>query len=58
MKRFEFGRRVDALERIKASKFENSRAKRTGSSTIEEWQIRKEAEINRLEDLIHGRKKT
>jgi len=56
MKRSERERRVDALARIKASTFEQSRAHRKGSSTREEWQIRKDAEISHLEDLINGRK--
>ncbi|RLA40288.1 MAG: hypothetical protein DRR42_26080 [Gammaproteobacteria bacterium] len=58
MKRSVTERRVDALARLKASTFENSRAARriAGASTKEEWQNRKDAEINHLEDLIHGRK--
>jgi hypothetical protein len=56
MKRTEQERRVEALERLKASTFENSRAKRTGSLTREEWQTNKDAEIRHLEELINGRK--
>ena len=56
MKRSQQERRAEALERVKASTFDNSRAKRTGSLTREEWNARKEADIRRLEDLNHGRK--
>jgi len=56
MKRSQAERRAEALERVKASTFDNSRAKRTGSLTREEWNARKEADIRRLEDLNHGRK--
>jgi len=56
MKRSVTERRVAALERLKNSAFETSRAKRRGSLTNEEWQDRKDANISHLEDLIHGRK--
>ena len=56
MKRSLLERRVDALARLKASAFENSRAHRKDSSTKEEWQARKDTEISHLEDLIDGRK--
>lgn len=49
-------RRMDALERLKASTFEQSRAYRLGSLTHEEWQTRKNCEIGHLEDRINGRK--
>ena len=56
MKRSVTERRVDALAQLKTSTFEQSRAKRIGSATHEEWQLRKDAEISHLEDLINGRK--
>ena len=56
MKRSKHERRVNALEIVKARTFEQSRAHRKGSSTREEWQIRKDAEISHLEELINGRK--
>lgn len=56
MKRSERERRVDALEQLKASTFENSRAKRTGSATKEEWEMRKTTQLAHLEELINGRK--
>jgi len=56
MKRTERERRVDALAVVKARTFEESRAKRLGSLTREEWQAKTDAEIAHLEDLIDGRK--
>jgi hypothetical protein len=56
MKRSREDRRADALARLRTSKFENSRAKRKGTQTREEWQESKEARIRHLEDLMHGRK--
>lgn len=50
MKRSKSERRAEALERLRNSRFENSRAKRTGSQTKEEWQQQKDAEIRRLEE--------
>jgi hypothetical protein len=44
-------RRAEALERLRASTFDNSRAKRTGSQSREEWQASKDATISRLEEL-------
>jgi len=56
MKRSEQERREEALERLKASTFENSRANRTGSATKEEWQTRKDADISHLEEQLYGQK--
>lgn len=56
MKRTHKERQIVALELLKASRWETSKAKRTGSFTEEEWQQHKTAAIGRLEDLIHGRK--
>lgn len=55
MKRSRSDRRVEALARLKAKTFENSRAARLGSITKEEWESRKTAEIARLEDRVNGR---
>lgn len=55
MKRSITERRAKALELLKNSSFDQSRAKRTGSLTREEWQARKDAEIARLEVLLHVR---
>jgi hypothetical protein len=49
-------RRADALERFKASIFENSRAKRTGTATKEEWEAAKAKEVAHLEEKVDGRK--
>jgi hypothetical protein len=51
MKRSRADRRADALARLRASTFENSRAKRKGTATREEWEARKEAEISHLEEM-------
>lgn len=56
MKRSMQERREKALELLKSSTFESSRAKRTGSQTREEWQAAKDAEISRLEVLLGVRK--
>ena len=58
MKRSKADRRVEALARLKASTFKNSRAARriSGTSTKEEWLKQKDSEIAHLEDLNHGRK--
>jgi hypothetical protein len=56
MKRSREDRRADALDRLRASKFENSRAKRNSTQTREEWQAAKEDRIRHLEELINGRK--
>ena len=56
MKRSKQERRAEALARLKASMYEKSRAKRTGSLTREEWQDRKDAEISHLEEPNHVRK--
>lgn len=55
MKRSITERRAKALELLKNSSFDQSRAKRTGSLTREEWQARKDADIARLEVLLHVR---
>jgi hypothetical protein len=55
MKRPKSERRVEALERAYASTYENSRAKRTGSQTKEEWEACKIKELARLEDRVNGR---
>lgn len=56
MKRSIEERREKALELLKASTFDNSRAKRTGSQTREEWEAAKNAEIRHLEELLYGRR--
>ena len=56
MKRSRHERRVDAAAQLKLHTFKNSRAKRTGSATQEEWEASKDAKLAHLEDLIHGRK--
>ena len=56
MKRSVEERRADALERLKSNTFEESRAKRKGSLTNEEWQARKNTHIAHLEELLHVRK--
>jgi len=55
MKRSITERRAKALELLKNSSFDQSRAKRTGSLTREEWQARKDADIAHLEVLLHVR---
>ena len=55
MKRSLLERRVDALDRLHLTQFSNSKAKRVGILTEEEWQARKDAEIRHLEDKINGR---
>jgi len=56
MKQSKEERRVAALERLKASIFDKSRAHRIGSLTREEWQVRKDADISHLEEYNRGRK--
>lgn len=56
MKRSKTERRAEALERLRASSYDNSRAKRLGTQTNEEWQQSKEARISHLEAQIHGYK--
>lgn len=52
MKRSHKDRQVEALARLRASRFENSRACRKGTKTREEWQASKDAQISHLEELI------
>jgi hypothetical protein len=47
-------RRAEALERLRQSSYDQSRAKRKGTATYEEWAARKDAEIARLEAMTHG----
>lgn len=56
MKRSKQERRASALEQLKASDFDNSRAKRLGTKTREEWQQSKEARISHLEEQLNGYK--
>jgi hypothetical protein len=58
MKRSKADRRVEALARLKASTFENSRASRrvAGVSTKEEWLKQRDAEIHHLEERINGKR--
>jgi hypothetical protein len=56
MKRTKDERRAEALERLRASSYDNSRAKRLGTKTREEWQQSKEARISHLEEQVHGYK--
>jgi hypothetical protein len=40
-------KQIEAIERIKRSTYENSKAKRLGTATEEEWLTAKEARLNR-----------
>jgi hypothetical protein len=55
-KRTKHSRRMDALAQQRDSIYANSKAKRLGTATHEEWQTRKEAKMSHLEELINGRK--
>jgi hypothetical protein len=55
MKRSKYDRRVSALAQLRTSTYENSRAKRLGVLTREEWQANKELRLIRLEESINGR---
>ena len=56
MKQTKAERRAEALERLKASIYENSRAKRIGTATKEEWEAFKKTEVAFLEEQVNGRK--
>ena len=58
MKRSKAERRVEALARLKASTFKESRASRrvAGVSTKEEWEASKAADIAHLEDRVNGKR--
>ena len=41
-------KRAEAVERLRASRYEDSKAKRKGTLTREEWEERKNNELRRL----------
>lgn len=42
-------KQAEALQRLKSSTYANSKAKRKGTATEEQWQAAKDAQIERLE---------
>lgn len=50
--KFKQSKRMEAMDRIKASKWANSKARRKNTQTKENWQKQKEARIKRLEAAI------
>lgn len=45
-------KRQEALVRLEASKWEDSKANRKGTASREEWQERKEASIEKLKKMV------